>query len=268
MIRLICAGLCTLAMAGCGDSGTESATIGTAKVSNVDLDSFAQIKGIPERAEERREQAFEQFRVRSAVANYLVEQGFPGDIAARLEAQEAVNQIILQHYLSSRLEQEVTPEKIAEYYERHTEQFADRAYDAAHIFFRVLPNAEQSVVEAVKKKADMAYNRLVQGADFSVLARELSEDQATNEKGGVLPTLHSGNVNATVEELLSNMQPGELSPPIRTERGFQIFKLNAIEADPLPLEEVSDRIRHTLEQDVERKEMEQLKALSASVTKT
>ncbi|MGQ9489745.1 MAG: peptidylprolyl isomerase [Anaerolineae bacterium] len=79
--------------------------------------------------------------------------------------------------------------------------------------------------------------KLSAGEDFAELARQYSDDPGSKEKGGDLGWFPraSGFVQE-FEEAAFKLQPGEVSPPVRTQFGYHLIKVE--ERDPArPLDE-------------------------------
>lgn len=98
------------------------------------------------------------------------------------------------------------------------------AYEIAQIFLPVAQNASPEQVAAVKQKMDAIEAQLKAGADFAKLATEDSQGEGAKQGGNLgmrpvdrLPTLFVNTVR--------DMQPGQISPVIRSAAGFHILKL-------------------------------------------
>ena len=66
----------------------------------------------------------------------------------------------------------------------------------------------------------------MKGEDFLQLVNELS-DAASKSSGGLVGPVEVTMLAAGVAEALAKMKPGEISPIIRTARGYQLFKLDS-----------------------------------------
>jgi peptidyl-prolyl cis-trans isomerase SurA len=102
------------------------------------------------------------------------------------------------------------------------------SFEAKHILF--LPDADKSEAswEAARRKADQAYALLLDGQDFSDLARKFSED-ASGKDGGGLGTLKRGELAPDIEETILKLRPGEFSAPFRSQVGYHLFHLDSKE---------------------------------------
>lgn len=83
-----------------------------------------------------------------------------------------------------------------------------------------------------------------EGANFHVLAMEHSVDEETKRLGGSAGNLTRAQVTGEIEAAVFKAQPGKVIGPIKTEKGFNLFKVAAIH--PGSLENAKDSIRQTL----------------------
>jgi peptidyl-prolyl cis-trans isomerase SurA len=93
----------------------------------------------------------------------------------------------------------------------------------AHILFRIMPtpDAEQNG----QKKSLEIYDILLRGGDFEEVARSFSEDKNTSARGGYLGELQRGTLFEPIDSVLFLMKPGDISPPLRSPMGYQIFQV-------------------------------------------
>lgn len=94
-------------------------------------------------------------------------------------------------------------------------------YRVAEIFLAVKSAAEE---DGVRKNADKIVQQLVKGASFPALAHEVSEAPGA-AGGGDLGWVRQGQLDKTLDAALQKMQPGQLSPPLRSASGFHILLL-------------------------------------------
>ena len=97
-------------------------------------------------------------------------------------------------------------------------------YRLAHILVQVPERAEAPQIEVRYRRAEAALAKLKNGAEFAQVAAEFS-DAADAMKGGVLDWRPSTQLPTKFAEVLTAMQPGELTPVIQSPNGFYIFKL-------------------------------------------
>jgi peptidyl-prolyl cis-trans isomerase D len=91
---------------------------------------------------------------------------------------------------------------------------------------------------AAKKKAEAIAEKVRAGADFGSVAAAESSDPGSKNKGGDLGLVKRGQMLQKFEEALFAMKPGELSPPVETEFGWHLIKLDDVrEARVRPFED-------------------------------
>jgi hypothetical protein len=124
---------------------------------------------------------------------------------------------------------------------------------AAQIFFAaVTPEKHDKlpdgVVAAKRKKAEETLAKLKAGGDFAALARELSEDVISRERGGEY-VMQKQQMFPEFDQAAWSMKPGEISELVTSALGFHIFrKIEVVPARVIPLTEVSEQIREMLVQ--------------------
>lgn len=120
---------------------------------------------------------------------------------------------------------------------------------AAQIFFATI-NAENreklptDVIEAKKKKAEETLAQLQAGTNFTTLAKQISEDPTSRERGGEY-VFQKGQMFPEFEKSVWDLKPGTLhSQVVTTQFGFHVFKkLEEVPARIIPLAEVTEQIR-------------------------
>jgi peptidyl-prolyl cis-trans isomerase D len=111
-------------------------------------------------------------------------------------------------------------------YQQHPDRYhVPEQVHARHILFKLAKDAPPEQVEATRKKAEAARARLASGADFAALARELSDDPGSKDKGGDLGFFQRGQMVPPFEQAAFSLEPGQLSEPVRTDFGFHILRV-------------------------------------------
>jgi parvulin-like peptidyl-prolyl isomerase len=142
----------------------------------------------------------------------------------------------------------VSDEEVKNYYEQVVRRTGtQRTVRASHIFIAIPEDATPKDVERKRRFAGDLVERARAGEDFAKLARTHSEDPATKEEGGDLGYFQRGSLPAAVEEIVFNMEVGEVRGPIRAARGFHIMKLLARKDEGVkPLKDVKEQLRQQL----------------------
>ena len=102
----------------------------------------------------------------------------------------------------------------------------DGLIQTAHILLRVQQQGTPEELAAAKVRIDSIYNALKQGADFSELAKRLSQDPGSARQGGLLPFAQRGQFVKEFEDAAFALKDsGEVSPIVQSPFGFHIIQL-------------------------------------------
>jgi len=249
--------------------GAVAAKIGERQITLGEIDQA--IQRFPESVQKQfADPAAKRDFARSYVAQELLAEkakrlGLERDPEVLQSQAEAERSILIQHLLRREVSNKVSiqPSDVELYFQGHQEQFqTPRRVRAAHILL-----ADQS-------GADEARRRLDNGEDFAALAREISLDEATREKGGELgwvvdrapfrvPGL-KGDSEPAARAILA-LNEAQVSSPVSAQAGFHVFKaLEVRPAESMPLEQarpmVEGLLRRQREQELEQKMIEELMA--------
>lgn len=119
-----------------------------------------------------------------------------------------------------------------------------RQYSAQHILLKADTDNAASAAESSIRKI---YTQARSGADFSALARQYSQDGSASN-GGDLGWFSDGVMVSPFEDAVHKLKPGQISPPIRTQFGWHIIKLNDIRDAGTPEERQRNSIRQYISQ--------------------
>lgn len=108
-----------------------------------------------------------------------------------------------------------------------------------------------------RKKIELLEARARSGEDFAMLAQNFSEDPNTAANGGDLGFIGESALEKASPELrkmVMSLQPGQISPPIRSQDGYRIIKV--ISKEPAGQRELTDpRVQQSIrEQLINRKD--------------
>lgn len=119
-------------------------------------------------------------------------------------------------------------------------------YNLAHILVRVPDQASPERIQAARQRADKALAEARGGADFASLAASYS-DAPDALQGGALGWRNEDRLPELFATALAKLQPGEVSPVLRSPAGFHILKLvdrRGAGTDNAPVRQT--RLRHIL----------------------
>ena len=133
-------------------------------------------------------------------------------------------------------------------YDRAKESIGPRGLiQPAEIFFFLSSKASPQEQERVKQRADSAYNAIRNGADFAELAKKISQNPRSAERGGLMGWMQPNQGYPEFEEVAYSLQPGEYSRPFLAPDGYHIVLMKA-RKQLEPFEEVKDQILRSFEQ--------------------
>jgi peptidyl-prolyl cis-trans isomerase SurA len=183
------------------------------------------------------------------------------DIRSQLSVQKLINREVLSKI-------SITDQDVGDFYNRYRSQFnvSEAQYRIAQIV--VTPHKDAQVrnrknddattdIEARRKCAALE-QQLRDGADFSQLAMDYSEDPVTASSGGDLgyiPESALNQSNPLLKKVVLSLKVGQVSPVIRLPDGYRILKLVSKEmpgqrqlTDPQVQQSIRDTLRNRKEQ--------------------
>jgi len=174
------------------------------------------------------------------------------DIRRQLSVQKLLNREVVAKI-------SITDQDISAFYNQNRAQFnvAETQYRVAQIL--VTPHKDPQLhnrknddattdVEARRKSAALL-QQLANGADFTQLAMDYSEDPATASSGGYVPESSLNQSDPALKRAVVGLKVGEVSPIMPLKDGYHILKLMAKEAPgqrELSSSQVQQSIRDTL----------------------
>ena len=115
------------------------------------------------------------------------------------------------------------------------------------------PEASEEERVATLEKMQSLKERVLNGEDFSELAKEYSEDKGTAEEGGDLGFFRKGQMVEEFQDVAFKLEPGELSRIVETDFGFHLIQV-------LERRDESVHARHILmKPDINEKKFDALK---------
>ncbi|MGL1833418.1 SurA N-terminal domain-containing protein [Rhodocyclaceae bacterium SMB388] len=139
----------------------------------------------------------------------------------------------------------IPDEQIEQFYAANQDQFGmPEERRARHILIQVGADATAAEVEQARARAEAIVAKLRDDpARFEALARSESQDPGSAAVGGDLGFFGRGMMVAPFEDTVFGQQVGEISNPVRTDFGFHIIEVTAINPDTIrPLAEVREEI--------------------------
>ncbi len=115
----------------------------------------------------------------------------------------------------------ITPEDVNDELKRIAEGANKPHFLVAQIFLAV-DSPEQD--EKVKKDAEGLITQIQQGAPFTAVARQFSQNPSAAQ-GGDIGIVHEGQLQPELNNALLKLKAGEISPPVRSTGGYYILLL-------------------------------------------
>jgi parvulin-like peptidyl-prolyl isomerase len=165
------------------------------------------------------------------------------DLRKQLQPQMLIEQVQRQE-VGSKLN--ITEAEARQYYSRHPEEFTEPASVTLREILVEVPASEGGVNvakddEAQKKIADIRA-RALKGENFAKLAGEVSDSPSKANGGLIGPFAHS-DMSPQLQEIIDKMKPGDVTQPIRMQKGYQIFQLETMKTAAVqPFDAVRDLI--------------------------
>ncbi|MFP4459474.1 MAG: peptidylprolyl isomerase [Candidatus Zixiibacteriota bacterium] len=123
---------------------------------------------------------------------------------------------------------EPTNEQLREYFEKNKDEYKiDKGFKLGHVAVELKVLPQDSML--VKSKVDSIYSEVIENQDeFAYYASQYSQDPSAIENEGVLGWVTKGRLVPEFEEVIFDMDSGEVSEPFVTQYGWHIAKVNQI----------------------------------------
>jgi len=107
--------------------------------------------------------------------------------------------------------------------------------------------AARHLFAQTEEEANNLYELVNVGVDFSTLAKQVFTDSILQNNGGYLGYFTWGDMDPAFEDAAYALKVGEISPPVKTEYGYSIIKLEDRISNPLLTESEFQRKKAHLE---------------------
>jgi peptidyl-prolyl cis-trans isomerase SurA len=178
----------------------------------------------------------------------LTEQGLTKEQLRKNLEEGYLKQAVQQSEIMSHAQ--MTEQEARQYYATHQAEFMTPAKVVLREILIAVPtesaNGQASfnagLDDAARAKANTIHDRLSKGEDFATVAAEVS-DSPSKATGGVIGDVNVNDMSDALRPLIDVLKPGEITPPIRTQRGYQILKLDSRSPEqPKPFDDVREAI--------------------------
>lgn len=115
---------------------------------------------------------------------------------------------------------------------------AGKGLEASHILVEDMETAQEVI------------DKLNEGEDFSVLAKEYSTDTGSGAKGGSLDHFERGQMVPEFEQAAFSLEVDKISEPVQSQFGYHIIKVT----ERIPFEEAFEEVKDELEEAIGRRQ--------------
>ena len=126
---------------------------------------------------------------------------------------------------------QVTDTELRAYYDTHKDEFATVPQVTLREITINVPVTAQGINvaqdDAAKAKADEVRVKIVAGEPFPRLAADYS-DSGSKANGGLVGPLAKTDLSEDLQKAIANLKAGDVTPVLRTARGYQIIKIEAV----------------------------------------
>jgi peptidyl-prolyl cis-trans isomerase SurA len=178
----------------------------------------------------------------------LAEQGLTKEQLRNNIEQRYLMQAVQQSEIMSHAQ--MTDQEARQYYSTHQAEFMMPAKVVLREILVAVPtgsaNGQPSfnagTDETARDKANAIHDRLMKGEDFAKVAADVS-DSPSKATGGVIGEVIVNDMSDALRPLIDVLKPGDITPPVRTQRGYQILKLDSRSPEqPKPFDDVREAI--------------------------
>lgn len=139
----------------------------------------------------------------------------------------------------------VSDAEIEGYLETRAQQGSDTEYNFAHILVSVPESASPEQIQERRARAQDIIEQLAKGGDFAQLSASYS-DAPNALQGGNFGWRAGGQIPALFSDALKPLQPGQVSPLLKSSNGFHILKLVDKRGSEVALTVTQTHARHIL----------------------
>jgi peptidyl-prolyl cis-trans isomerase C len=163
---------------------------------------------------DRRREILDEYLDRKLMVLGALKEGLDKDAAVAMEIREAEEKILLDAYLTRKLESRITPQAARDYYDSNRELFQQPPrVKARHMLLKTAA------------EADSALQRVKGGEDFCTVTEAVSIDKTTSRKCGELGWINQGVMVRSFEEYLYSLKPGTPGGVTETSYGFHLLQV-------------------------------------------
>jgi parvulin-like peptidyl-prolyl isomerase len=141
---------------------------------------------------------------------------------------------------------DISSDEVKQYYEAHQQEFTLPERVVLSEISLTTEGKSPEEFAAVRSKEEGLRTSVLNGDDFSQVARLYSQG-STAKDGGGLGTFQRGELSPQIEAVVFQMSKGQISDVIQTRTGFEILKVeDHLQSELQPMNKVEPDIRNTI----------------------
>ena len=141
---------------------------------------------------------------------------------------------------------DISSDEVKQYYEAHQQEFTLPERVVLSEISLTTEGKSPEEFAAVRSKEEGLRTSVLNGDDFSQVARLYSQG-STAKDGGGLGTFQRGELSPQIEAVVFPMSKGQISDVIQTRTGFEILKVeDHLQSELQPMNKVEPDIRNTI----------------------
>ncbi len=185
----------------------------------------------------RRSSATQEDLEKALAVEGMTLETYKKQIEKSLQRQKLIN-------WSVKVEEKAGEKELREFYKNNISHYrTNETYRPGQILFIIPKGATPEEIREIRKRCQKVLEKIRKGEDFGEMAILYSED-TSNKDHGDLGYFRKGELLPVFEREALRLKVGEVSGIIRTDFGFHIIKLlDRKGTDPLPFEEVIERVK-------------------------
>ncbi len=159
------------------------------------------------------------------------------------------DQLYVQKLVDTRLRPKinVTPDEVRKFYDAKRDSMPESPtlIRLSHILETVKTSEDRW--KETQERAQSVYEAILGGQNFETLALRFSDDRVTADMGGDLGYVTRNDLPDEIANVVFALEPGDVSPPLKGDFGYHIFKCEAKEGNASRLKHILVSVRPTSE---------------------
>jgi len=194
--------------------------------------------------------AIERFKEANFYTDEDMRQALAGEGMNMEDFRERIeNQILRAKVVNLEVKSKIviTKEDVKAYYDESGDDYRDeKQYHLRNILLKVSNLADGEDGLKIRKKLEDIRAKVIKGESFEKMAKKYSQAPSA-EDGGNLGTLGISTFSPQLGEAVKDMKPGEITPVMNTDWGYQIFLVeNVTDSGGKTVEDASPEIEEKL----------------------